>query len=193
MEESIFEQIDERTVSFWVNLAAVAWPLTTIAVGALAGKLKGRAARGLALGLLWALVGPIVCLFWHLYDARTSYWDWVYLEKNPHTYVRAFWIGRPTDAARQEAERREKANEKGVIIVRGTFHSAKPWQFVQPYPLYSVRGLGMFALATLAGALVLGLAAGLALRAIDRKWPPPEPPADKEESGEEAKEKAREE
>ncbi len=171
MSESIFEQIDERTISFWVNAAAAAWLAAAVLAGACIGRARGRAARGLALGILWGALGPIVCLYWHLYDARTSYWDWVYLEKNPDTYVRFFWIGRPTPAARAEAARREAAGEKGVIIVKGTYDPARFWRFVQPYPLYSVRGLGLFALATLAGAVVLGVIAGLILRAIDRRWP----------------------
>lgn len=184
MEESIFEQIDERTVSLWINVAAVAFPLLTLAIGAAVCRLTGRPGRGLALGVLIGLMGPIVCLYWHLYDARTSYHDWLYLKHNQEkTYVRFFWIGQPTDEARAKAQERENAGEKGVIIVEGTFRPSRLWQFVQPYPLYSVRGLGMFALATLAGAVVLGVGTGLALRSIDTRWPPP--PEDKPEPGEE--------
>ena len=176
MEESIFEQIDERTVSFYVNLFAVVFPVLSLAIAALVGKLRNRVPRHVALGVLYALVGPIVCLYWHLYDARTSYYDWLYLEKNPDTYVRCFWIGRPTQAARDKAEAREKANEKGVIIVEGTRDAKCFWQFVQPYPLYSVRGLGMFAVATLVAAAILGLVGGLLMRAIDHRWPPADDP-----------------
>lgn len=172
MEDSIFEQIDERTVSFYVSIFAVVFPALLLAVAALLGKLRDRMARHVALGVLYGLAGPILCLYWHLYDARTSYYDWLYLEKNPETYVRCFWIGRPTQAARDRAEEREDAGEKGVIIVEGIRDPKRFWQFVQPYPLYSVRGLGMFAVATLVAAALLGLIGGLLIRLIDRKWPP---------------------
>jgi len=186
MEESIFEQIDERTVSFYVNLFAVAFPILSLVTATLIGKLRGQMARPVALGILCGLVGPILCLYWHLYDARTSYYDWLYLEKNPDTYARCFWIGRPTQAARDRAEAREEAGEKGVIIVEGTRDPKRFWQFVQPYPLYSVRGLGMFAVATLVAAAILGLIAGLLIRLIDRKWPPTSDGGDPDSPGEDA-------
>ena len=58
MEESVFELIDERTVSFWADAAAVALPLAAIGVGAAVGKRKGTRGRGAALGALIGLVGP---------------------------------------------------------------------------------------------------------------------------------------
>lgn len=186
MEDSIFEQIDERTVSFYVNLFAIVFPVLSLALAALVGKLRDGVGRQVALGTLCALVGPILCLYWHLYDARTSYYDWLYLEKNPDTYARCFWIGRPTQAARDRAEAREDAGEKGVIIVEGTRDPKRFWQFVQPYPLYSVRGLGMFAAATLIAAAVLGLVGGLLIRLIDRKWPPADDGGDDDLPGETA-------
>lgn len=179
MEESMFEQIDERTVSFYVNVLAVLLPAAAIAIGALMGRRKAQPGRCIAKAVLYGLLGPIVCMYWHLYDARTSYYDWLYLEHNPETYERLFWIGRPGSAARARADAAEKAGGKGVIIVEGRWSPPRFWGFVQPYPLYSVRGLGMFALATLLAASALGLTAGVARRLIDRRWPsgdsPPEP------------------
>jgi len=175
MEESIFEQISEQTVSAYVNAAAVAIVVLALAWGAVMAKAKRLPQRYWRLAGLWALLGPLFCLYWHLYDARTSYYDWLYLAKNPDTYQRLFWIGQPDQAARDRAEAAEAANEKGVIIVEGRWRPARSWRFVQPYPLYSVRGLGMFALATLAAAVVVGLAVRLALNRIDHRWPPPQP------------------
>ena len=173
MEESIFEQISEQTVSAYVNAVAVGIVVLALVWGAIMGKAKRLPQRCWRLAALWALLGPLLCLYWHLYDARTSYYDWLYLEKNPDTYQRLFWVGQPDQAARDRAEAAEAAGQKGVIIVEGRWRPARCWQLVQPYPLYSVRGLGMFALATLAAAVVVGLAARLALNRIDRKWPPP--------------------
>lgn len=186
MEDSLFERIDERTVSFYVHLFAVVLPAAAVALAVFVGKLRQRPARCLAAGIMYGLLGPLVCIYWHLYDARTSYYDWLYLEKNPETYERFFWIGRPDQAAWDRAEAAEKAGDKGVIIVRGRWDPKRFWQFVQPYPLYSVRGLGMFALATLLAATALGLTAGIAWRRIDKRWPAGDSPA--EPTGQEPRE-----
>ena len=167
MEESFFEQIDERTVSLWINIAAAAAAIIALALGALVGRLRRQPARGLVLGLLWAALGPILCFYWHLYDARTSYYDWLYLQSNPDTYVRMFWIGQPDAQAR--------AVGLDAPIVKGRWSPQRFWQCVQPYPLYSVRGLGLFALGALASAALLGLAAGGAVRLANRRWPPTPP------------------
>ena len=153
MDESFFERIDERTVSLCFDVGALVFFVASMLFGIAMGQLRRCVARYFAFGLLVGMLGPLLCLYWHLYDARTSYFDWLYQKQNPEVYKRLFWI----------------PNVDG----RGQWNPRKFWQFVQPYPLYSVRGLGIFALWTLGAAAILGVLAGGLIRKINQKWPLP--------------------
>jgi len=89
--ESIFEKFSEADVSHWVNIVAVISIIAGTAIGALVGLLKKPFQRYLILGCLFGLLGPAVALSWHTVDARTSYWDHLYRDKNPDQEPRLLW------------------------------------------------------------------------------------------------------
>ncbi len=51
-----------------IRLVAMALPPLGLALGALVGAVRGRAGRGLALGLLCGLAGPAVWGLWRIYN-----------------------------------------------------------------------------------------------------------------------------
>jgi len=89
--QSIFEKFSEADVSRWVNIVALIGIIAGPAIGALVGLLKKPFQRYLILGCLFGLLGPAVALSWHVVDARTSYWDHLYRDKNPDQPPRLLW------------------------------------------------------------------------------------------------------
>jgi hypothetical protein len=89
--QSIFEKFTEADVSHWVNLVAVISVLVGPAVGFLVGQVKKPLQRYLVLGCMLGLLGPALALAWHVVDARTSYWDYIYQDKNPNQEPRLLW------------------------------------------------------------------------------------------------------
>ncbi|MBM4084271.1 MAG: hypothetical protein FJ272_05735 [Planctomycetes bacterium] len=165
MEESIFEQIKDETISLVVNWGALGTVVLGVVLGLLVAKVRKRYPKDLIYGLMLGLIGPCLCLFWHLYDARTSYWDWLYQDKNPGTYLRLFWIDR--------ASATETVHMADTDVLLGKWQVTQFWKFVQPYPLWSVYSLVTMLVWTIIAAVVIGVVAGLIIRAVERKWPSP--------------------
>lgn len=80
--ESIFEKLDEQTVSMYMNWLALATVATGMVVGILVGKVRKLLVHDLLYGFIYGMVGPLLCLSWHIVDARTSYYDHLYQDKN---------------------------------------------------------------------------------------------------------------
>ena len=161
-DESIFEQIEEQMVSQVLHWTALGILVAGIALGLLIAKARKRYPKDLIYGILIGLIGPALCLFWHLYDARTSYWDWLYQQHNPDVYVRAFWIPRGDAPETDDGS-----------VVMGKYDSKRFWQFVQPYPLWSVYSLLTMLGATVVAAVVIGILLALFISWAERRWPPP--------------------
>jgi len=158
-EESIFEQIDERMVSQVLHWTALGTLVAGIVIGLLVAKLRKRYPKDFIYGILIGLIGPALCLFWHLYDARTSYWDWLYQKYNPDTYIRVFWIPRGVAPDTDDGS-----------VVMGQYNPKQFWKFVQPYPLWSVYSLLTMLGTTIVAAIVIGLALALFISRVERKW-----------------------
>ncbi|MGC9320418.1 MAG: hypothetical protein ACP5KN_20460 [Armatimonadota bacterium] len=56
-------------------LVALAWglPIAGLAIGAIVGRVRGRAGRGAAAGLAFGMLGPIVWVMWLLYGYMVRY------------------------------------------------------------------------------------------------------------------------
>ena len=90
MEESIFERLTEQMVSTYANWFAIIALALGLLGGIIVGLVRKQVLRDAVLGLLWGLIGPLACLSWHIVDARTSYYDKLYIDKNPGR-ERFFW------------------------------------------------------------------------------------------------------
>ena len=87
---SIFEKFTEQDVSRWVNIFAAVTMVLGICGGAVVGNIRKQMPRCLVYGLMVGLLGVVVAIMWHVHDARTSYWDHLYRDKNPGT-ERILW------------------------------------------------------------------------------------------------------
>ena len=88
---SFFETFTEHDVSRWVNALALVTVIVGPLFGLTIGALRRPRARYLLLGCMMGLVGPLAALSWHIVDARTSHWDYIYRDKNPDIPPRVLW------------------------------------------------------------------------------------------------------